>query len=295
MMSITDFFMRSNPAASLPKKRRCIQGSRKAMKCALVAEEASQSGSDHSGASDDEWSDEEKARQAEFVSDEPVKERRPRLPKLTAAEKIISDDELENLRDTCVSLATTKPTQKKRKGYADAGDFLDQTEADLDFVASSDSEDLEALEREASVVIHGYISKKGVRSKSPQKKAVKAATEKVAKQATDKAAKPAADKLAKPTTEQPKKADDDTPEKKQEPSKFCPGAGLSIGTVRVRELNPNRQLAHIFKQGLEKQQSAKQQQAPAKRCEPGLVVNPVTKEVHYRHPDGRMSPRPGAL
>lgn len=277
MLTITDFFMRTASTAPQPKKRRCIQGSKKHRKCSLVADEASQSGSDHSGASDDEWSDEEKAKQETFISDEPVKEKRLRLPKLTADEKIISDDELENLKDACVSLATTKPTQKKnRRGYADAGDFLDQTEADLDFIASSDSEDLQALEREASVVIHGYVSKKGVRTKSSPKKKEPAAARK----------EPAAARKQQAETQ-----------KKQEPSKFCPGTGMSIGTVRVRELNPNRQVASIFKLGQQQQQQAKpsQQQQPAKRCEPGLVVNSVTKEVHYRHPDGRMSPRPGAL
>lgn len=278
MLTITDFFMRTASTAPQPKKRRCIQGGKKHRKCSLVADEASQSGSDHSGASDDEWSDEEKARQETFISDEPVKEKRLRLPKLTADEKIISDDELENLKDACVSLATTRPTQKKnRKGYADAGDFLEQTDADLDFIASSDSEDLQALEREASVVIHGYVSKKGVRTKSSPKKKEPAAAKKQPKEAE--------------TKKQPAET-----QKKQEPSKFCPGTGLSIGTVRVRELNPNRQVASIFKVG-QRQQPAKpsQQQQQGKRCEPGLVVNSVTKEVHYRHPDGRMSPRPGAL
>lgn len=277
MLTITDFFMRTASTAPQPKKRRCIQGGKKHRKCSLVADEASQSGSDHSGASDDEWSDEEKAKQETFISDEPVKEKRLRLPKLTADEKIISDDELENLKDACVSLATTKPTQKKnRRGYADAGDFLDQTEADLDFIASSDSEDLQALEREASVVIHGYVSKKGLKTKSSPKKKEPAAARK------------------EPAAARKEPAE---PQKKQEPSKFCPGTGLSIGTVRVRELNPNRQVASIFKLGQQQQQQAKpsQQQQPAKRCEPGLVVNSVTKEVHYRHPDGRMSPRPGAL
>lgn len=278
MLTITDFFMRTASTAPQPKKRRCIQGGKKPRKCSLVADEASQSGSDHSGASDDEWSDEEKAKQETFISDEPVKEKRLRLPKLTAEEKIISEDELENLKDACVSLATTRPTQKKnRKGYADAGDFLEQTDADLDFIASSDSEDLQALEREASVVIHGYVSKKGVRTKSSPKKKEPAAARK----------EPAAARK-QPTETQ----------KKQEPSKFCPGTGLSIGTVRVRELNPNRQVASIFKLGQQQQQQQakpSQQQQPSKRCEPGLVVNSVTKEVHYRHPDGRMSPRPGAL
>lgn len=284
MQSITDFFMRTVSSVSQLKKRRCVQGGKKRARCSLVADEASQSGSDHSGASDDEWSDDEKAKQASFVADSPVKERRQRLPKLTAAEKVVSEDELENLKDACVSLATSSgPSRKKSKGYADAGDFLEQTEADLDFIASSDSEDLEALEREASVVIHGYVSKKGVGSKPAS--ADKKRFEK----------KPVEKKLVETKPVEKKQAADT---KAAEPSKFCPGVGLSIGTVRVRELNPNsnRQVASIFKPGQNHLQNAKpKQQLPAKRSEPGLVVNPVTKEVHYRHPDGRMSPRPGAL
>ena len=294
MLTITDFFMRTASTAPLPKKRRCIPGGKKHRKCSLVADEASQSGSDHSGASDDEWSDEERAKQEAFIADEPVKEKRLRLPKLTAAEKIISDDELENLRDTCVSLATTRPAQKKtKKGYADAGDFLDQTEEDFDFIASSDSEDLQALEREASVVIHGYVSKKGVRTKSSPKKKEPGAARK--EPAAAKKQQAEAETKKQQAEAETKKQQAET-QKKQEPSKFCPGTGLSIGTVRVRELNPNRQVASIFKVG-QRQQPAKpsQQQQPGKRCEPGLVVNSVTKEVHYRHPDGRMSPRPGAL
>lgn len=297
MFKITSFFkpqsaqMQGSLEKSKSVKKKQTKQPRK--RCSLVDSEPELSGDDHSGLSDDEWSDEEKERQSRFVCQSPVRERRKKLPRVSAEEKVVSEDELENLKDTCLEICKRDGSLKKRKkGYADEDDLANQSESDCSWI--SDSEELAGLERQASGFIRGYVERQGVcRKKAVNKKSdMKAFAEKAA---AESAAEAAGRALAfeKEMKESRARAEQEALDRSS-----LIGIGCSIGKVRVRELNPDRQLASIFQSSPTHSSVAKApkvSKAAVKYVAPGLVVNPVTKEVHYRHPDGRMSPRPGAL
>ena len=285
---ITNFFkpankeMQGSIAKSKPEPRKPPKEARK-RRCALVDSEAELSGDGHSGRSEDEWSDDEKERQEKFISDEPVREKRKRLPRVSAAEKVVSEDELENLKDDCLEIA--KP-RKKNKGYADEDDLKNQSDSDCSWISDSEEVELAALERQASSRLRQFVEKRGVGRKPPQPAPKKAR----AAEETAKAAEERAKKFKAELSECQAKSGNAS-----RGHGSVVGSGFSLGSVRVREMNPFRQLASIFQGGGATAAAAKQPPKKKANVQEGLVMNPVTKEVCYQHKDGRLSPRPGAL
>lgn len=108
--------------------------------------------SDESSGEDEEETEQDRA----FLDDSsPVRSRR--LPRLRAEEKVVSDDELENLKDECLSLCERKPA---RKAYADAGDEDKATASDLDFISESEGEgDLERTGKKAQAMLSAWVDK----------------------------------------------------------------------------------------------------------------------------------------
>jgi len=106
---ITNFFkpqskeMLGSTAKPRPRAEKQPKAARK-RRCTLVDSEAELSGDGHSGQSEDEWSDGEKQRQERFISDEPVREKRRRLPRVSAAEKVVNEDKPETLEDNYFQL-----------------------------------------------------------------------------------------------------------------------------------------------------------------------------------------------
>lgn len=292
---ITNFFkpankeMQGSIAKSKPQPRKSPKEARK-RRCVLVDSEAELSGDGHSGQSEDEWSDGEKDRQEKFISDEPVREKRKRLPRVSAAEKVVSEDELENLKDDCLEIA--KP-RKKSKGYADEDDLKNQSDSDCSWISDSEEVELAALERQASSRLRQFVEKRGVGKKPPPKKEKTAAEKEKEAKAAEEKAKAAEEKARKFKAEL-----SECQAKSGNASRghgSVVGSGFSLGSVRVREMNPFRQLASIFQGGGAAAAAAKPPPKKKANVQEGLVMNPITKEVCYQHKDGRLSPRPGAL
>ena len=256
-------------------------------RCKYVDSMAEHSGDGTDGGDDDYSSEEETLEDKTFIDDEVVGEKRRRLPRVSAAEKVVSEDELENLTGACLELCSGPSLKKKRTrkhAYADADDLDAATKSDEDFLASSsgeeEEEELQRTGRAAKKALDAYLESEGVALSAKAKKPSVLTAE----------AHKAARKNAFENTMSFLRA-----------KSAQGGAALPLLTgrqsqARVRPTEAFRHVAPVFLGGGGK----KPVLCPAARrpppgSAPGLVLDPATKAVHYRHPDGRLSPRPGAL
>lgn len=246
---------------------------------------AEHSGEGTDGGEGDESSEEETAEDKAFIDDEPVPKRSSRLPKLTAEEKEVSCDELQNLRDTCMELCgeSKRRVRRDKQAYADPDDLDQATLSDKEFLASSSDEDdqeLKQTELKVGRAIGSYLQSQGVK-----------------KAAHKPAAPPALKGPSSLSAEAHKEARKTAFERTMSVLKGLYGqaapAAASQPAGRVRRTEESRQPAPIF--ALSRLRGKPAASEPPKRGAPGLILNPVTKEVSYRHPDGRLSPRHGAL
>ena len=143
---------------------------KKRARCRFEDAMAEHSGDGTDGGDDEDSSEEETAEDKAFIDNGPVKGRRERLPRLTAEEKEVSNDELENLRDTCLELCSggsKKRVRKSKQAYADPDDLDAATLSDEDFVASSSGEeDLREAELKVGRAIGSYLQSQGVKNTS---------------------------------------------------------------------------------------------------------------------------------
>ena len=242
---------------------------------------AEHSGSGTDGGDGDGTSEEETAQDREFIdNDEQKPDRRQRLPKLTAEEKVVSEDELENLKDTCLAICKDPPEKgkKKKKVYADPSDEEDATLSDEAFISSSSGEeDLRQTEAKAGEALKVFLKKQGLAPKQ-SKAAISTGTSKAAVSVDS---HKAARKNAYENTLQFLRA------------KSSAQSAISVATgARVRPTESKREIAPVFLgckgKGKSKPAASK---TPEKKKEPGLYYNADTKEAYYRHADGRVSPR----
>jgi hypothetical protein len=260
------------PQARAKKRRRCR----------LVDDMAEHSGEGTDGGDCEGPSEEEMEQDRAFLDDQEVKDRRKRLPKLTAAEKVVSEDELENLKDACVTLCKEKSEPKRdKKAYADRSDEDEATKSDLDFLASSScDEELEQTERKTKEALDVFLGSMGLQTQAKGADSHKAAR-----------------KSAYESTLQFLRSKDGQLAAKSSQAGAKPAQG-KLGAGRVRQTESKRQLAPLFLGG-KNAAAAKAKARPEKeaksRQEPGLYYNTTTKEAYYRHADGRISPRENAL
>lgn len=268
------------------------------------------------GRDDDDDSEEETAEDRAFVDDRPVKRRK--LPRVRASEKIVSDDELDKLKDTCAEIIRgpkrkrvlldssegedcgasseskhKKKPKKQKRAYANASDEERATKSDLEFISSSEEDGefqgLKQVEQRAQAALSAFVQRQGVKLSTDAKKPAKSVlTADAHKTARRNAFENTMAFLRANSASQALSLDSD-----DRPAKLTP---------RVRPTEAHRQLASVFTGRAKPQaEAASSAKPPAKAASsssdarPGLVVNPVTKEVSYRHRDGRLSPRPDAL
>lgn len=258
------------PAKSGRKRQKPARQRRKA--CRFADDLADHSGDGTDGGDGDDTSEEETAHDREFIDDQPVAGRRQRLPRVTADEKVVSEDELENLKDTCLEVCSGASKGKRKRAYADEDDLENARSSDEDFLASdSGEEDLRQAEAKVGKAVGSYLKSQGVQlSKKPS--ALSAESHK---------------ELRKGAFERTMAL------LKGLYGQAVPGAAA---VPRVRPTEAERKPAAIFTlRGGPAKPCPTSSAAAAKPCQQGLVLNPVTKEVSYRHRDGRLSPRPGAL
>lgn len=298
----------AKPAKPAKKKQR---------RSKFIEESASESGS-CAGESDDEVEEPENDEDRNFRDDGPVKERRARLPRIRPEETVVSDDELENLKDDCISLCTAgkgkpkkrriltdsededKPKKNKKKNkvaYADADDLKNAHESDLDWLATSseeDEKDLSRTEEKAGELIKDFLTKKGLArpalsAAEEHMEARRNAYENTRNFLRAQRAGAAAGVPDKPQTKPAVSGTATAILRREVIPKPNPDASVPQ-TSKVRQTEANRKVAPLFLGPAASALAAKKTAASGPK-EPGLVINASTKEVHYRHRDGRLSPR----
>lgn len=258
---------------------------------ALVEDEAALSGSDDSG--DESSDDQETETDRQFIDDRALKRRR--LPKLTEEEKVVSEDELDKLKDdveseddlkelkrTCVSIckgADGGIDRKPGRGYADDDDADEQNSSDCDWI-EDDIAEMGRIERQVSKAVGDFVKKQGLPKRSPPAKA----------------------------PPQPPAKKRRIAEKKKLPRTLSGilGPGFSISSVSGPAREADTQVAPMFsKQSKLKEaksnataattettkRATKQKQAVT----PGLVLDASSGLVYYVHANGTRELRPNAL
>lgn len=288
------------PAAAHPKKRRqrCVKSAappaeanpkKGRQRCVFEDGMAEHSGEGTDGG-EDSSEEEETAYDRSFIDDSPVKGKRRRLPRVTEAEKVVDEDEVENLKDTCLELCKGQPKKKAKRAYADKDDEDNATLSDLDFISESscddEEEEIRQTEKKTKTALDAYVAASGVAKKGSflvetHKDARNNAFDKTLKYLEDNSGPPGALKLGGSCGGRRSGG---------APAGPRASAGAPAGP-RVRPTEAHRQLAPVFLG----QGKAKPGGAQSKPGAPGLVVNPVTKQVYYRHGNGRLSPRPSGF
>ena len=212
---------------------------------------------------------------------------RERLPRLTAEEKEVSKDELENLRDTCLEACSgggKKRVRKSKQAYADPDDLDAATLSDEEFLASSSGEeDLREAELKVGRAIGSYLQSQGVKNRSGGAEKAPAAGK-----------KPYSSLSAEAHKDASKSAFERTMAVLKGLYGQAAPAAPAAPAARVRQTEAYRQPAPVFSLTRAGAKPAAPSKTP-KHVAPGMVLNPSTKEVSYRHRNGRLSQRPCAL
>jgi hypothetical protein len=284
----------SSKSASVTAKRpakerkRAKKAKPSKKRCRFEDSMAEHSGDGTDGGEGDESSEEETAEDKKFIDDnEPADMEIEKLPRISAEEKVVSEDELENLKDTVMELCSKQGGKAKpRRAYADPSDEEKATASDLEFLSeSSGDEDLKRTERRAKQVLDSFVKERGITLRAGARDSDRC------EQAKKKAVS-----VSLLSAEAHKNARKKAYENTMSFLRSRAGSNAPVGSVGcIRPYNGNRKLAPIFTGSSRKDKDKVNTTVKCAKGVPGLVVKGDSKEVYYRHKDGRLSPRPGAL
>ena len=281
------------PAIQKRGEKMAKVGKKKLAKNKFIDGEAEVSGDDESSGNSEEESGEETLRDRAFIDDSAkgAKDRRKRKKKrkthISKEEMELDEDDFLLVKEACLGVNEEYGDQQQE------GDVYADLDEDEENIYSSDREfiDDRGAEKRVERTIRKYVAKQGV-SLAPS--AVKS------KQAESQAL---AVKNAYNNTRAFLKAHYGhcitKPKQNAQKSKCMEGSEQNTAkpTCHIKPLQKNRKVAAVFNPNAwaKAHQKPVKSSVPAKLYSPGMVVNPITKEISFRRRDGTLEPRPGAL